>query len=91
VQVARSFLHRADWLVVPDAAPGKGICQKLVHLIKIKEASTPLLDEDKDDVEEGESEDDRAADGVEPGVDWVQHLIERRAGEWRVGIGIIHF
>ena len=62
-----------------------------MHLIKIKEASTPLLDEDKDDVEEGESEDDRAADGVEPGVDWVQHLFERRAGEWRVGIGIIHF
>ena len=62
-----------------------------MHLIKIKEASTPLLDEDKDDVEEGESEDDRAADGVEPGVDWVQHLNERRAGEWRVGIGIIHF
>ena len=38
---ARSFLHRADRLVVPDAAPGKGICQKLVHLIKIKEAKKP--------------------------------------------------
>ena len=56
-----------------------------------KKASAPLLDEDKDDVEEGESEDDRAAAGVEPGVDWVQHLLEWRAGEWRVGIGIILF
>ena len=32
-------------------------------------------------MKEGECEDDRAADGVEPGVHWVQHVVEGRAGE----------
>ena len=30
---------------------------------------------------EGKGEDDRAADGVEPGMHWVQHVVEGRAGE----------
>ena len=44
-------------------------------------SKAPLLDEDKDNMEEGKGEDDRAADGVEPGVHRVQHLLEGRAGE----------
>jgi len=41
--------------------------------------AAPLLNEDKDDMNEGKGEDDRAADGVEPGVHWVQHVVEGRA------------
>ena len=41
----------------------------------------PLFNKDKDDMEESKEKDDGAADGVEPGVHGVQHLLERRAGE----------
>ena len=41
----------------------------------------PLFNENEDNVEEGEGEDDRAADGVEPGVHRVQHVVKGWAGE----------
>merc|ERR550525_2049927 len=41
--------------------------------------AAPLLNEYKDDMKEGKCEDDRAADGVEPGMNRVQHVVEGRA------------
>ena len=56
----------------------------------VKKLKAPLLNKDKDDVEESKDEDDRAADDVEPGVHRLQHLLEGWAGEktkesYRVG------
>ena len=90
---ARSSLHRADRLVIPDAAPEHIYlsdfhhhhfhhCQHCLSLSSLSPLSkAPLLDEDEDDMEECEGEDDGAADDVEPGVHRVQHLLKGRAGK----------
>ena len=54
------------------------VVEKQLSLLSLS-SETPLLNKDKDDMKEGECEDDRAADGVEPGVHWVQHVVEGRA------------
>ena len=66
---------------------GKNFSLSSLELSSSSSSKAPLFNEDKDNMEEGESEDDRAAYGVEPGMHWVQHVVKGWAGE----NGVIRF